>query len=116
MCEDAGRGDRQVHRLGGRGAVVVGHRQRDRVRALRGERVRLVAAVDAVPVSPKLHAYDAIVPSGSRTALPSKVHDSPVQLLVNAATGGWFGGGGAPLGPARPSTWSPSRWPSPPSR
>ncbi len=48
-----------------------------------------------VPVepSPKSQAYDAMVPSGSLDVLPS--NDTPrfATVEVNAATGGWLGGG-----------------------
>ena len=50
-------------------------------------------AVEVTP-SPKSQAQLAIVPSGS--LLPSlKLQVSPLQLEVNAATGGWFAGVGA---------------------
>jgi len=45
-----------------------------------------------VNVSPKLQAYDAMVPS-SDDADPSNEHVSPLQEDVNDGIGGWFGGG-----------------------
>ena len=59
-----------------------------------------VAVVLSVFPSPKSQAYDATVPSGSDDAVPSNWQASSVQLLVNDAAGGWFGGPAA----AEPST------------
>ena len=52
--------------------------------------------VDPVPAvaSPQFQAYDAIVPSASDEAVPLNVHTRSVQLFVNAAVGGLFGGSG----------------------
>ena len=49
--------------------------------------------VVAVPPSPKVHLQPATLPSGSLLA-SVKLQARLVQLGVNAATGGWFGGGG----------------------
>jgi len=45
----------------------------------------------AVAPSPKLQLHATTLPSGSVLVLV-KEHASPVQLRVNAAVGGWFGG------------------------
>src|SRR5579863_7634110 len=44
--------------------------------------------VPVVP-SPKSHAYDTMLPSGSCDGVASKLHERLLQLDVNLAIGGW---------------------------
>ena len=68
-----------------------------------------VAPLPVVP-SPKLHAYEAIVPSASLEAAPLNVTAVPTVAVagpVNCATGGWLGA--PPLPPPIVSVSSTTR-------